>query len=239
MFSQIMKETLMKLGLGNKEVDVYIALLKLQKTGVEQIKKETKIERTHIYKILERLQDKNFATEIIENKTKKFIPLPPEEILYDLKETEQRFKDILPKLKAITQEKPKEETKITVYRRKEGLRKLAEEILSTTKEYLVIGEQGQFQEIFPYFSKQFLKRIQKQGIKERVIAKKGMNVIKAQNTTIKYAPKQYDFLTTTIIYNNNVITIIWSEPVAIKITNKELASSHKNQFEAIWKIAKK
>ena len=54
-----MEDVLKKLGLENKEIKVYLALLTLGKSPVEKIKKETKIERTHIYKILERLQDKN------------------------------------------------------------------------------------------------------------------------------------------------------------------------------------
>lgn len=232
-----MEDVLKKLGLENKEIKVYLALLKSRKSPVEKIKKETKIERTHIYKILERLQDKNFVTSVIENKTKQFIPIEPKELLRDMKRTEDELRTIIPQLTALSSKKAKEEIKIVVYRGKEGLKRLGEELLSTTKEYLVMGEQGKLQEILPIYSRQFMKKIEERGIKEKVLAKKGMKVIKSKNTSLRYVPKEFNFPTSTVIFENNVVIVVWSEPLAIIIESEEVAESYKNQFKALWKVS--
>ncbi len=233
-----MEDVLKKIGLENKEIQVYLALLKLGKSPVEKIKKETKIERTHIYKILERLQDKNFVTSVIENKTKQFIPTEPDKLLQDLKRTEDELKSILPKLTSLSLGKPQEEMKIVVYRGKDGLKKLGEELLLSTKKYLVMGEQGKLQEVLPIYSQQFMKKIEESGIKEKVLAKKGMNVIKSKNTSLRYVPKEFNFPTTTVIFENKVAIVIWSEPSAILIKSEEIAESYISQFKALWKVSK-
>jgi sugar-specific transcriptional regulator TrmB len=234
----LMEEILKKLGLENKEIKVYLALLKLGKCTVEKIKNETRIERTHIYKILERLQDKNFATSLIENRTKHFIATEPDKLLQGLKNTGEELKGIIPQLTALPSIKPKEEIKITVYRGKDGLKRLGEELLSTTKEYLVMGEQGRLQEVLPIYSEQFMKKLEEKGVKEKVLAKKGMKVIKSTNTSIRYVSKEFNFPTSTVMYNNNVVIVIWSEPLAIRIESDEVAESYRSQFNALWNISK-
>jgi len=88
---QIAKNFVDKLEENKIKIETYLTLLKLEKSPIEKIKKETKIERTHIYKVLERLQDKNFVTSVIENKTKQFILIDPKKLLQDIKRIENEF----------------------------------------------------------------------------------------------------------------------------------------------------
>ncbi len=233
-----MEEVLKKLGLESKEIKVYLALLRSGKSSVRKIKNEVKIERTHIYKILERLQDKNYVTSVIENKTKQYIPIGPEKILHDLKNTEDELRNIIPQLNSLSLNKPREETKIIVYRGKEGLKRLGEELLSSAKEYLVMGEQGRLQEVLPVYSRQFMKKIENRDIKEKVLAKEGAEIIRSKNTSLRYVPREYNFPVSTVIFGDKVINIIWDEPLAIMIGSKEVAESYKNQFKALWEVSK-
>lgn len=233
-----MKDVLIEMGLGEKEVQIYLALVKLGNSSVDGIKKETKIERTNIYKILERLEDKNFVSSLYENKIKKFSPISPEKLLHNLKNTEEKLKDIIPKLNSLSR-KPKEElSNIFVYRGKDGFRKLGEEILSNEKEYLVLGEQGRLEEIFPIYSHQFMKKLEINKIKEKVLVEYGKKVVSSKNTMMKVAPKGIKFPSTTVILEKSVVLVIWSELVAILIESKEVASSYRSQFESLWKISK-
>jgi sugar-specific transcriptional regulator TrmB len=227
-----------KLGLDDKEIEVYLALLKLGKTTAEKIKKETKIERTHIYKILERLADKNLITTIIENKTKHFIANSPKDLLLELKKTEKELSTLLPKLESLSQQVKYEETEVKIYRGKEGLEKLGEEFIQDLHDYIVFGEQGILQKLLPIYFEQFLKKIEEKKIKERVLVKEGIKTIKTRYSEIKYLPKEFDFPTSIIVSNNSTIIAIWSEPLLISICNKEVADSYKNYFEILWKIAK-
>ena len=226
-----------KLGLDNKEAIIYLALLKLGKTTVEKIKKETKIERTHIYKILERLIDKNFVTSVIENKTNHFIANNPRDLLAELKRTENELSLLLPKLEGLSKIE-NDETKIKVYRGTEGMIKLGEELMQNPEDYIVFGEQGLLQEILPIYSEQFMKKIENSKIKERVLAKEGIKVINSKNSKIRFLPKQFSFPTSTIIFRNLTIIAIWSEPLLISIENKEVSDSYRAYFEILWKISK-
>lgn len=227
-----------KLGLDSKEAEVYLALLKLGKTTVEKIKKETKIERTHIYKILERLTDKNFVTSIIENKTNHFIANSPKDLLIELKRTEKELSLLLPKLEGLSKSK-NEETKVKIYRGKDGMIKLGEELIQNPKDYIVFGEQGKLEEVLPIYSEQFMKKIKEVKIKERVLVREGIKVITSKNSDIRFLPKEFDFPTSIVVFGNLTIIVVWSEPIAISIENNEVSSSYKAYFEILWKIAKK
>ncbi|MBW3014805.1 hypothetical protein KY330_00115 [Candidatus Woesearchaeota archaeon] len=229
-------EVLKKLGLDEKEIKVYLALIKVGRAAVDLIKRETGIERTHIYKILERLEDKNFATSVVENGVKIFTPTSPEKLLYDLKNTERELKMMIPQLVSFGQ---KENVRVSIYRGKEGLKKVAEYALMSADEYLVLGDQGKFQEIMPIFSKQLMKRLEEGGVKEKVLVEHGKKVVKSKNTSLRYVPKGYKFPSTTVVFADNVLIIIWSQPFGILIESKELADSYRAQFNALWKISQK
>ena len=54
-------QTLEKLGFDEKEAEVYLALLKIGETTATKVSQETKIERTLVYYIMEKLIGKGLA----------------------------------------------------------------------------------------------------------------------------------------------------------------------------------
>ena len=58
-------ETLVSIGLTKGEADVYLTLLKLGNTTSGKIIKESKVSRSKVYDVLERLKQKGLVTEII------------------------------------------------------------------------------------------------------------------------------------------------------------------------------
>jgi sugar-specific transcriptional regulator TrmB len=238
-FLSVLKE----IGLKDNEAKVYISLVKLSKVTATKLSKESKIERTLTYKILEELIEKGLATYSIENKKRYFTASDPEKILIDLKEKEHKLKELIPELKRISETPKEKEIKIEIYRGKVGIKNMINEIIMLKQDYIAIGGVMSFSNVFPYFDKYFFKKLKKLGIRERIIISEDDVTPTTKNSivsTIRYLPSKYPLPATFGVIENKIGMIIWSEPfLGIGIENEDLAKTFKSYFEALWRIAKK
>src|SRR3989338_10227689 len=92
------EETLMEIGLSREEIKVYLTMLNLGSNLASKISEETKINRSHIYQLLERLISKGFVGYVIKENRKYFSAVNPEKIIDIIKEKERKFKNIIPQL---------------------------------------------------------------------------------------------------------------------------------------------
>lgn len=113
-------EMLEDLGLEKREIKIYLALLQNNTRPALQLSKETRIDRTTIYDILERLIDKGIVSSIIKNNTKHFTALMPDELLLHFKEKYSTLEGMLPDLKKLTTQ-TKETLKCEIFQAKEFL----------------------------------------------------------------------------------------------------------------------
>ena len=233
-------KTLEKLGLEEKEIKIYLALLKLNQSTATKISDETRVERTLCYSIIQKLIDKGLVSYIIENNVKYFKPAPPEKLMQDLKEKEEELKQLLPELINLTKFK-QEKTKAEIYQGKEGMKTVLKDIIKHKKDYLVFGEEGRFQQTLPIYSKQFMKKLEESNIKEKVLVKEGQkNIVKSKNSEFRYISKEFMYPWSTVIYGNKTAIIVWSHPfLTILVENKEVADSYRSYFDLLWNIAKK
>ncbi len=125
-----------------------------------------------------------------------------------------------------------------IYKGKEGIKTILNEILNNSKEYFLFGHL-KFEEILPIYIKQFVKIADKKRIKEKAILEEEIEIIPIKNHEYKHISKQHLFPNATIVYKNKVAIFIWKEPYYITlIENKDVARSYKTHFELLWKIAK-
>ena len=234
---------LKKLGLDEKEIQVYLILLRFGTITASKISKETNIDRTTCYRYLNSLINKGLVSNVIQNNVKYFNAAHPEKILKDIKEKESEYQKILPELINISN-LPKEETTAEIYNGENGLKTVLKEILRNKQDHLVLGDEGHFQEIFPIFFEQFINECKRNKIKERILCTESV-FRKVKKFDYKYSmtkalPSKTVFPTTTLIYKNKIVLFNWQLPYsAIVITNKNLADNYRNYFELLWKIAKR
>ena len=74
------QETLRGIGLNDKEIKVYLALLKHGKATPATLAKLTKINRATVYNVAQSLQTKGIITEDLTDKVLYFSPLPPQNL---------------------------------------------------------------------------------------------------------------------------------------------------------------
>jgi sugar-specific transcriptional regulator TrmB len=232
-------ESLENLGLEEKEVKIYLSLLKLNQATATKISEETRIERTLCYSIIQKLIDKGLVSYIIENNVKYFKPAPPQKLMQDLKEKEEELKQILPELINLTKFK-QEKTKAEIYQGKEGIKIILRDLIDTKEDYFVFGEEGRFQETLPIESEQFMVKIEEAKIKEKVLVRKGKKIVKSKNSQFRYIPEDYLSPTSTVIYGNKIAILIWSEPLlVVLIENKDVADSYRSYFKMLWELVTK
>lgn len=232
-----MEGILKSLGLTEKEAHLYLILNSREKLSIADIMKKTKIERRSIYDILEKLIQKGFASFFEEEKRKYYLATNPEIILEDLKEKEEDFKSLIPKINRL---KEKESgTKVEILKGIKGLKTIFLEISKTKSTHYAFGN------IMPLLEKEysgtltsFLNSIEGRNLKEYIIYPQGSKIRKLKGSKYKEIDNKLIPPTPTVIYDDKTIQFIFTSPLTIiKITNKEIAKTNLKYFETFWKMA--
>ena len=232
------KEIFKDLGFLDTEVDVYTALLRLGPSLVSSIHKETGLHRTHIYDLLEKLREKGLVSTYIESGKKHFQAAPPKNILNYLNEKQNTVKTALPELENLMK-LPKEDTHIELFKGKNGLKTVLQDVIKERKNYCVMGSIKKFEDIIQFAFPQFLKKIEKLNLKERIISDKKEKIIKISTGEYRHLDGNYLFPSSFWVYGHKVIIFIWSLPYfAIVINNQDVAKTYQNYFEFFWGLAK-
>ena len=107
------QKSLETLGLKDKEVSAYVALLRLVEANAHQIAKEAKLERTTIYQILKTLCDKGLAHKVVRGMRYFYAAEPIGALEQFVKENKL---DTHPRLRRLTITGPNDETVLSVER---------------------------------------------------------------------------------------------------------------------------
>ena len=152
-------EILREYGLTKNEGNIYITLLKLKQSSVQQIAKNASLPRTTTYHLLESLSQKGLVSFIIKEKIKFYQSANPRVLVETLNEKKKKIKEIIPELTALggsITDRPKTQ----VYEGIKGIRTILEDILETKDTILHYGDiislENSLKYIFPQF---IIKRI--------------------------------------------------------------------------------
>ena len=236
----IKKSQLVELGLNDKQIKVYLALLELGPSTATEISREANIDRTTSYNILDSLVADGLVNRAGKTKVQKFVAENPDSLVVyienKIKKNQESLKkayDLLPELFSIYNEK--EKPKVKYY-----------ETLTTRGEiwaYAVGGEAiksvGE-----KYVTNYIRKRVEK-NIKIKVIAPSdegSIEIISKDREQLRESliiPKEeYYFAVEIDIYDNKVLMVSWKENFAVLIESKEIADTHRNAFRIGWIGAK-
>lgn len=248
-----MKEILMRIGLTEGEIKVYLALLELGSSSTGKITKKSGISGSKVYEVLDRLANKGLVNFTTKNGVKYFEASSPTKILEyleekkeDIEKEKKEILKIMPGLILKQQNAPK--TEVKVYTGFEGLKTANEDIINSLKrgeEWLSMGLTEQPKQWENYFNKKQVERAKKgiihkhilnENYKSLYVKRKGL-----AHTEFRFLSKEFEMPTSTEIYDDKVIImlIVPTNPMAIMIENKEISDSFRKYFGLLWKIAKK
>lgn len=235
------ENVLQSLGLTEKEAKAYISLLRLGESTATKIAEDINIDRTLTYQVMNKVIERGLVNYVVKNNVRYFSAAKPEKLMGDLKEKEENLSKVLPEMEKLAKME-EEETKVELYRGKEGIKTICREIVRRGKEYVVFGEEGRFQEVLHIFVKEFLRDVVKYGCQERILSKesKRNKILITENSEIRYLPDKYFSPTLTIVFGDKIVNFVWSKPYyAIVTRNREIADSFRSYFKVLWKVAKK
>lgn len=244
------KETLISLGLSNREAETYFTLLHTEEALASEISEKTKESRTNTYDTLNALIKKGLVSYVVKNNKKYFLATDPKKLLDWLEykkeiinKDEEKVKELIPELLKIRLPKEKKVI-VEVYEGKEGIRTMLNESIDSAKEtgeLLIFGAiSGYLRELDPIYHERYFKERAKAKVKTRYIFIEGEHPPKAPNAEYKFLPSHYKSFAATAIHGEEVSFWLLTKPeTIILIKNKEFAETYKNNFEALWKIAKR
>ncbi len=243
-----------QIGFTDGETRVYLALLKLGSTTTGPLTRESKISRSKVYEILDRLMEKGIVSYIIKEKTKHFQAAEPAKISQYISEKEKEFSQqkeafeaVLPQLK-LQQQLEKKGREVQVFKGFKGIQTVHEHLflkLSRGDEYLYMGIPAlQAKKYLLYWDRMHQKRM-RHGISCKLLFNQGANPkhLRKRNSQQGCEARIMSFPIQTpawlLIYKDiSVIGLPSDEEMAIEIINDKVAKSFREYFNAFWRLTR-
>lgn len=236
-------ETLESVGLQRNEITVYLDLIKTGgNSSAHDIANRTKIHRSNVYDILNKLTKKGIVTQSVENNVKKFYPVSPQNLLNYFKQKEYDLKKIIPEIEK-AQNRPQEQRRVIMLEGIKAFRMKLNDLLEKNKPLYVYGIPKDVSEVIGGFIEDFHERRIKMKIPMKHIynkdAQKRIKFLnKLEYTEARYFPSDYNSSISTLICGDTVLLIFWETPVfTIAIENLPIAEAYRNYFDILWREA--
>jgi sugar-specific transcriptional regulator TrmB len=235
-------------GLDKKEAKIYLASLRLGPASVLDIARQTKLPRTTIYPILEKLEARGvFRAGKIKKKTV-YTAVEPTELERRLKERMEAFAQVAPDLEVIKDLFSGAPT-MTFYEGTEGFKRMWKRIYrSGVKEYYMMTSAVGYLEYVrePYLLKKIIADRLKLKIKSHQLVPENRETRKiAQRDAqefreTRFIPKSVKLPAAIIIFGDEVAFITTRrENAMIIVASGDVAVTLKTMFELIWQCAKR
>ena len=233
------------LGLTGAEIKVFIALLEIGQSNAGNVVKKSGLQNAVVHRAFHSLIEKGLVTYIYEGRTKKYQPIEPNQLLNFIDDKKRQLEKLLPALEAKRKLQEKKPNARVFY----GIRGIKEllNIITNTKstKYFSYGGTKKAGEILgDFFWENFhIKRIEK-NISAKLLfhpsLKTWLNKLnKLKLTKARLLDKNFEEITETIICNNKVGIIVYSDtPFGFLIEEEKAAKSYKKFFEILWNQAK-
>jgi HTH-type transcriptional regulator, sugar sensing transcriptional regulator len=230
------------IGLSNAEIKVYLALLELGTSTAGPILEKSGLQNSVVHMTLNKLIERGFVTFVKEGKRNHYQATNPKHIIDFINEKKERFEEILPTL-LLKQQQAKEKPEIITFRGIRGIKELLMELLDAGgKEHHTFGSTAKSLMLGDAWWVSYHKKRAKRGIKAKLMFNESLAYWKAEvkypRSEVRYTKTGFEPLTETIIRNDKVGIIIWTDkPLGIIISQKEAANSYDQFFKIMWNAA--
>ena len=246
---------LKKIGLTGGEIKVYSALLELGETTRTELAKKSGISPSKIYDVANRLIVKGIIASVKKNGITHFSAANPERIKDFIQNKEKdliKEKEIVERILPILLGKytqTKEHTDVEVFYGWEGMKTIFDDKVKEMKkgesDYIFGASRGyDSKQADIFFSQYYLKKRDK-GFGSKIIFNEDVRTNIRRTSIFREDPNEIRFLnqetfTEINLYHNTVLVImLLKKPLVIRVRNKDAATSFRQYFESMWKIAEK
>jgi len=243
------KEKLGLLGLSDKEVAVYVAILGLGKGTVTDISHKTGIKRTTVYEYIESLSISGLIYKTVDGKRVSYCLENPRKIagLLDeqkrkIEERKRKIEKVIPELESLysaTFQKPN----VSFYEGREGIKKVYQQIFNTHKNIYSMFSPDNFFKLFtPKENHELIMSLYDNGGMLYSLVEKTENNLETLNDPeykkfikSKQLPEGFKFETNLLVVDDTVAFISLKNLIGVIIKDKSIAELQKNFINLIWK----
>jgi len=231
-----------KIGLDEKEANVYLALLELGESNIQQLSRKSGVKRTTVYEIIEKLKEKRLLSMINKKKRVYYMAESPHNIRFDLDEKIKILDGIMPEMMTIANAVEKK-PKIRFFEGLNGIKEIYNDTLRYSDQEILAWEA---EEVFLYFEKEYInwyiqerasKKIWIRAItpdKEKIREFKNLDSKFLRNTRLIPAEK-FPFDVEINLYGKSKIGIMaFSEKIGLIIESPIIYKTLKSIFEFSW-----
>lgn len=237
------KKTLKDFGLREKEIRVYLGVLRSGEATVSELARMIKVKRTTIYVVAERLLKKGILGAYKAKYGTHYIATEPKELLERHKDIRADLKAIIPQLEAL-EKKELYEPCIKLFRGKKGYRSVANDSLKGySHEVLYLGSAKHLNDIIgnKYVLKKYIPSRLKRKIKFRQLvfadrfSKNQKTRDQKEMRETKFLTKDFPFEANMLIYKDKVANFSTrKELISVLIESKDIAKMERAKFELLW-----
>ena len=230
------------IGLTNAEIKVYLSLLELGSSTAGPIIEKSGLQSSVVHATLNKLVEKGLLSFIKEGQRRHYQAANPQHIVEFINNKKERFEEILPEL-LLKQKLSKEKPEVTVYRGINGIKELLMELLEAGgKEHHTFGSTKESLMMTDGFWVNYHKKRAALGIKAKLLFNESLRGwcegYKHPLAEVRFIKEKTEQFTETIIRNNRIGLIIWTEvPKGILIHDSIAANSYNFFFNNLWKKA--
>jgi sugar-specific transcriptional regulator TrmB len=246
-----MDESLLyKIGLSKGEVAVYIALIGLGEATISPIVSVSKVTKSKVYDILDKLIDKGFVGFITKDGVKHYNANNPQMIteyvdkkLDEIQNTKNQLHKVIQEL--LLQRNLSNQKRIAeIYEGFKGLKAIREELRDSMKvgeTMLILGAPKIANEkweswLLEFHKKRIKKRVGLKMIYNSDVREYGKLREKMKLTEIKYLPNNLVSPNWIDIFPEEILIVtVLKEPITFLLRDKEVAKSFKAYFDIMWK----
>lgn len=236
------KLALKEYGLSEKEIEVYLVLLSLGNTRLQELNKRLDFPRTTIYNTLDYLSDKGLVSKILIKGVTFYKPTEPQKLLEHLKQKEDLLKGVMDNLKSL--QNTVKSSNAEIYQGQKGLFTILSDVYQKKQQLYQFGTYSKSLEILKHQPEHFRTIRLKRKIPVKVIIEKYdepqfKDPEYKKYTEISFLAEMKDFPAMVFVYGEKVaIFTVENDLVGVIIENKEISIAFKIIFELLWKISK-
>ena len=250
MINEDLTKALETIGFTHGEAEVYLSLLKIGESSVGPVIKNSKISRSKVYDILERLIQKGVVTRIEKNNVLSYQILSPKRLFSFIQDKEEKLakeKDILKvALPSLVSMLPERDIDVKLYEGIKGYKIIIERTLNELKkgdDYAMMGISKTTEFMRTYALKIFQK--QKEGkFHTRTIfdeqSAKSVSEFISQYHDFRILPAGMKTPAMFTVYSDTVGIYVGEENklISVVIKNADIAQTFKTIFDVMWSLSK-
>ena len=246
------EEILGKTGLSPKEIEIYLTLLELGRNNVSNITKNTSINRTTGYVLLNNLVKMGLVQSLGKKPKLEYIIDTTDHLveylemkIKDNTQTSADLKKMLPEIKSMHYSSDRPIVKY--YEGIKGLKQVYEDTLTAKTDIVSMASYDDMHETLPDYFPGYYKRRAKKNIKisgfvpntSRARERRKLNIDEKRELALLPYKDEYLFTPEIDIYDNKVMIASWKEKLGIIIESQEISDALRVMFRLAWKEAQR